>query len=150
MTDPPARGDRSERPEDEGASLELRMGDCQPARAELSAAPQCDVEIEHARSPSTAGAASKLPLQPLQALQHLRRLVATFDQGNAIRKVASSFAMRGVEHDRGGIEQAELFVQPCYGRLDYCGGAAVASVRPVGADGDGVEVRCLSHAGSPR
>ena len=41
---------------------ELGVGDSQFARAEMPAAPQHDVEIEHARTPAAAGATAELTL----------------------------------------------------------------------------------------
>src|SRR5438477_2941043 len=70
---PPGRGDRGEGLEDEAALAELRMGDSQAPRAEPPAAPQDDVEVEHAWAPALARAPSELVFDRLEAAQHLRR-----------------------------------------------------------------------------
>lgn len=74
--DPPPRCDRDERLKDETAAGQLRVGDGKPARAEVSAAPQHEIKVEHARSPAATGAATELTLNAFQAREHFRRLEA--------------------------------------------------------------------------
>jgi hypothetical protein len=59
---PPAGGDRGERLEDEAASGDLRVGNRELPRAPSAAAPQDNVEVEHAGAPAAAGAAAEIPL----------------------------------------------------------------------------------------
>ena len=138
--DAPAGGDGSERLENEAPPGDLGMGNHEGARAEPAAAPQRDVEIEHARAPALAGAAPELALDSLQAAQHFRWLEGALHQRDRIGEIAPGISMRGVKDDRRGIEQAKLLVEPRNRRLDYRWRPTVATVRSVRTNGDGVKV----------
>jgi len=123
----------------------LRCGlvrDRQRTRTPAPAAPVDDVEIQHPRAPATAAASAELPLELLERAEHLRRIEPAFDERHGVREIAAGSALRLVQKDGGCIEQAEIFVEPCDCRFDHLWRAAEAPVWPVGADGDGVKVRC--------
>jgi hypothetical protein len=138
--DPPARGNGGERLEHESALGDLRMGDREPARAPIAPAPQDNVEVENARPPAATAAAAKIALDGLEAPQHPGWVEVAFDERHRIGEIAASVAVRGVEYDRRGVEQAELLIEAGDGGLDDLRRAAEAAVRPVGADGDRVKV----------
>jgi hypothetical protein len=98
-SDAPGWGNYFERPEDEAASGELGVRDRQLARAEFAAAPQYDVEVEHARAPSAAAAPTEIAFDALEALQHLGRLETAFDERHSIREITPRAAMGSVEDD---------------------------------------------------
>ena len=128
-----------------GSRTKLRLrargwGTVRPPRTESPAAPQHDVEIEHARAPAAAAAPAEFAFDLLEPLEQFRRIELAFDQRHRIGEIAPGAAVRGVEHDRRGIEQAEVAVEPRDRRLDHAGRPAMASVRPVRADRDGVEL----------
>ena len=137
----PARGNRGERLEHEAAPLELRVGDLQAACAERAAAPQGDVEVEHARAPAAAAPTPEIAFDRLEPDEQDRRIEIAFDERNGIGEIAPGAALRRVEDDGRGVEQLELLVQPGDCRLDHPRRPTEAAVRAVGADGDGVEVR---------
>ena len=107
---------------------------------EAAAAPQDEVEIEHARSPAPSAATPECALDRLEAGQHLGRFRLAFDQRHGIGEIATGPAMRGVEYDRRSVEQAEILIEARDRGLDHASRAAEAPVRPVGAECDGVEV----------
>src|SRR5260221_9664887 len=138
--DAPGRSDGRERLKHEAAACELRVGDGQARRPEFAAAPQHDVEVEHARAPAAAGAAAEFALQRLEARQQRGRIECAFDQGHGIGEIASGATMRRVEEDGRRIEQFELLVQARNRGFDDARGPAEAAVRPVRSDRDGIEV----------
>ena len=146
--DAPAGRNRGERLEHEAAPLEPRMRNAEPPRAPRAAAPPREVEVEHPRPPAAAGPAAEIALDRLEPAQHLGWLKRAFDQRHGIGEVAAGAAVGGVEDDWRGIEQAEVLVQPRDRRFDHLRRSAVASVRPVRADRDGVEV-ATSRQGYP-
>src|SRR5438445_13134618 len=85
----PAGRNCRERLEDEASAGELPVGNGQPARAELAAAPQHDVEVEDARTPSTTGTAAEFALERLEPGEHVRRVDPAFNQRDGIGEVAT-------------------------------------------------------------
>ena len=146
----PAWRDRGQRLEHERAPGELGVGDGQAARAESPAAPQDEVEVEHAWAPAPPPAATEGAFDRFEARQHLGWFGIAFDQRRGIGEIAAGAAMRRVEDDRRGVEQAEVFVQLGDRGLDHAGRAPVAAVGPVGSDRDGVEVRAFGQSTSVR
>jgi len=140
--DPPAGRDGGKRLKDKAAAREAGVGDGEAAHPAITAAPEGDVQIEHARTPAAAAAAAELALEGLEAREYLGRLQAAFDQGNGVGEVAAGAAMGCVEHDRRGIEQTELLVEAGNCGFDDALRSAKTAVRPVGADRHDVEVRC--------
>lgn len=94
--------------------------------------------------------AAELALHQLDAREHLVRLQLTFYQGNGVGEVSSCTADCRIEDDGGGVKQAEFLIEPGNRCLDDLRRPAVTTVRSVGADGDGIEVRCAGHCRSPR
>jgi uracil-DNA glycosylase len=139
--DAPIGGNCGEWLEDEASPSELRMGNRQPPRAEPAAAPQDDVEVQHARPPALARAAPELSFDCLEPPQQRGCIQLAFDQRDRIGEVASAAAERPIEDDGRRVEQAEVLVEPGDRRLHDLRRPAEAPVRPVRADGDGVEVR---------
>src|SRR5436305_11402457 len=86
--DAPARRNRRERLEDEAAAGELRVGDRQPPRTEAAAAPQRNVEVEHARAPAAPSAAAEFALERLEAGEHVCRFSLALDQRHGIGEIA--------------------------------------------------------------
>src|SRR5437762_13618297 len=70
--DPPVGCDRAKGPEHEVAPVELGMRDIQRPRTPSPAAPQHEIEVEHARPPAAAAAAAEIALDGFETLQHLR------------------------------------------------------------------------------
>lgn len=138
--DPPLRGDCRKGLDDEAAFGEPPMRDGEAARAEASAAPEHEVEIEHAWTPPSARPAAEFFLQIFQALEHFRRIEAAFDQRDGIGEVASRWPVRRIENDRRSIEQAEFLVEPGDRRLRHSRRSPIAPVRSVRPDGDGIEI----------
>ena len=138
--DAPAWSDRAQRLEDEAALGKLSVRDGQATRPEPTAAPQDDIQVENARTPAAAAAATELALERLQLFEDRRRLEPALDQGDGIGKVAAGAAMRRIEDDRGRVEQAELLIQPSDRGFDHAGGTAKAAVGAVRSDGDRVEI----------
>jgi hypothetical protein len=83
---------------------ELRMGHHELARAEWSTAPQYDIEIEDARAPALARAATELAFDRFEVMQHSWRIEFALDHGNGIREVATGASVRWVEDDWRGVE----------------------------------------------
>src|SRR3954454_2466128 len=110
--DPPAGGNRGERLKHEAAIRDLRMGDSEPAGAPLAAAPQDDIEVEHARTPAAATAAAEIALERLQARKHFRWFEVAFEERHCIGEIATGTPIRGVEDDPRGVEQAEFAIEP--------------------------------------
>src|SRR4051794_10852532 len=148
--DTPAGRNRGQRLEHEAAPCDLRMRDSEAARSEAAAAPGDEIEVQDARSPALARPAAELAFDPFQALQHLARVAFAFDERDRVGEIAAGSAVRRIEHDRRGIEQAEVLVEPGNRRLDDAGWSAKAAVRTVRPDPNGVEVRCVLHRCSPR
>jgi len=136
----PAGGNRGEWLKHETAIYDLRMGDRQPARAPIAAAPQDDVEVEYTRAPAATAPAAEIALDRFQAAKHFGRVEIAFDEGHGIGEIAAGAPMGCVKDDRRGVEQAELLIEPGNGGFHHLRRAAEAAVRPVGADADGVEV----------
>ena len=139
--DAPAWRDCSERLEDEVPFPKLLVGYRETPRAKAAAAPQDDVEVEHSRTPATAATAAEILFQRLQPREQRRWPKIAFDQRDRIGEIAAGSAMRRVEDDRRGVEQAELLVEPGNRGLDHARRAAVAAVRAVRTERDGIEVR---------
>jgi len=97
--DAPVGGDRRERLEDEAAALELGVGDGEAARAKAAAAPQCNVEIEDARTPAARAAPPEVALKPLQSPQHRYRIEVALNQRHGIGEVSPRGTISGVEDD---------------------------------------------------
>ena len=142
----PPRRNRCKRLEDEAAPGELRVRNRQAARAELAPAPQRDVEVEHAGAPSAPRTAAEVALDGFETLEHYGRIKLAFNQRDRIGKVAPGAASGAVEDDRGGVEQAELQIQPRDRRRDDAGRRAVAAMRPVGSDRHRVKERRLGQS----
>ena len=138
--DPPAGCNRGERLQDEAPSGELRVGNGEPARTDFTTAPQRNVEVEYARSPSPAGAATEIALDRLQAQKHFGWIKIAFNQCRGVCEIASGRPVRSVQHDRRCVEKPELRIQPRNRRLDHLRRPAMAAVRPVRPDRDGVEM----------
>jgi len=148
--DAPAWRDCSERLEDEVPFPKLLVGYRETPRAKAAAAPQDQVEIEHARAPAPAGPTAELALDLFQLFKDVSWLEIAFDQRHGIGEIAAGATMRWIEDDRRGVEQAECFIEPRNGGFDNTRGPAELPVRPVRSDGDRVEVRCMPYSGSPR
>src|SRR5205814_8019284 len=91
-SEPPAGRDRGKRLEDEVAPGELGVRDREAPRAPFAAAPQYDVEVEHARAPAAAAAAAEFALDRLEAPQYLGRFDGAFAQRHGVGEVASRTA----------------------------------------------------------
>src|SRR6185437_10374758 len=76
--DAPARGDCSERAEHEAAVAERGVRDAEAARAPFAAAPQSDVEVEHARAPAPPAPPAESALDRFETRQHLGWLEIAF------------------------------------------------------------------------
>ncbi len=139
----PVRCNGSERFENEISVLELLMRDGEASRAEPSAAPHRDVEIEDPRAPALPTPPAEVALDCLQLLQHFRRLQAAFDKRNRVGEFAARWPHGFAEDDRRGIEKLEFLVQSGDRRFDDLRRAAVTAMSAVRTDGDGVE---LGHA----
>ena len=126
------------------------MGDGQASRTDPTAAPRENIEIEHPRSPAATRATAEIALDRFERGEHRVWVGNACDQHDRIGKISPGAALRRVEDDRRGVEQAEVRVEPGDGGADHAAGAAVATVRAVGAERDGVEVRCLGQVASPR
>ena len=137
---PPIGRDCGQWPDREGAGGQAGMGDCQSVRADPPATPRQDIEIEHPRPPAAARPPPEIALDRLQCGKHRLGIEIAFKKHHRIGKVPPRTAMRRVEHDRRGVEQAEVPVEPGDGGTDHAAGAAVAAVRAVGSERDGVEV----------
>src|SRR3954462_8814268 len=129
--DPPARGNHGERLQDEAPLFQSVMRDVQTARTKAAAAPQSDVDIQHARPPMLPGPPPELAFHRLNSGQHRDGLEIALDQRHGIGEVAPGRADGRVEKDRRGIEQAELLVQASDRALYDLSWAAEAAVRPV-------------------
>ena len=140
--DAPTRSDRAQRTKHEAAAGERRVRDGEAARTPFAAAPQNNVEVEHARAPAAAAPAPEIALDRLETRQHLGRFRVAFDQRDGIGEIAARTAVRGIEDDRRGVEQPKLLVKPGDRRFDHMRRTAMAAVRPVRPDRDGVGVRC--------
>jgi hypothetical protein len=135
--DPPEGGHGRKRLQDEVAAGEPDVRDGEPPRAVIAAAPQKDVEVEHSRSPAASAPAAPIAFDLLEPFEQLWGLKRSFDQRDRIGEIPPGAAMGRVEEDGRGGEQLELALQPLDRRLDNPPGRAEASVRAVGADGDG-------------
>lgn len=69
--DAPAGSDGRERLEHEGALAELPVGDGEAARSKLAAAPESEIEIEHAWTPAPTAAPAELALNLFETGEHL-------------------------------------------------------------------------------
>src|SRR6476659_2754732 len=107
------------------------MRNAQEPRLVFPAAPQDDVEVEHSRTPATAATAAEILFQRLQPREQRRWPKIAFDQRDRIGEIAAGSAMRWIQDDRRGVEQAELLVEPGDRGLDHARRAAVAAVRAV-------------------
>src|SRR5262245_33198068 len=76
----------------ETAICEVGMGNDEAARSELAAAPQCNVEIEHAWTPAAAAPPAEISLDPFEALEHLGWLEFALDEGDGVREIATRSA----------------------------------------------------------
>lgn len=136
----PARRHRAQWLEREAAVLKLGVWNGEPPRPEFAAAPQQDVEIEHASAPAAAWPPSELALDLLQAPKQIRRLGIAFDQRDGIGIIAAARPNGAAEHDRRGVEESEVRIEPGDRRFDHIRRAAIPPVSPVRPDPDGVEV----------
>jgi len=127
----PSGRNRCKRLKHEAPARKPRVWDRKLARAEVAAAPQGNVQVEHARAPAAPSTPAELPLQCFESGQRLGWLDIAFDQGDCIGEVPAGSAMGSVEHYRGGIEQAEILVEPSDCRLDHACRCAKAPMRPV-------------------
>ena len=75
-----------------------------------------------------------------QPAKQVGRLELAFNYGDGIGEVSPGSSVSRIEHDRRGVEQAEVLIEPGDRRLDYAGRAAEAAVRAIGSDRDRVEV----------
>jgi len=148
--DRPVRRDGGEGLENKAAPVDPGMRDGQPPGPELAAAPQDEIEIEHARAPSAAVPAAERTLDLLELRKHRWRTKLTLDDRDGVGEVASCAAMRRIEDDRRGVEQPEVLVQPGDCGLDDSCRPAEAAMRAVRPNRDRVKVRCVRHAASPR
>ena len=149
-TNPPSRSDGGKGLKHEAPVSQVPMRNCQPARAKTAAAPQDDIEIEDSRTPPFPAAPSEFAFEALQLLKHPGRLEIALDDRDGICKITAGSAMRGVEHDGRGIEEAELLVEAGDRGLDDGLRTAMTPVGAIRADRDRVEVRCVRHGCSPR
>src|SRR5690348_2544277 len=139
--DAPARRNGRQWLEHESTLDQPGMRNGQPPRAESAPGPQHDIEVEDARSPAFPAAAAEFPLDGLEPNEHAGRLDVTLDDCDRVGEIAARAAVRRVEDNRRGIEQAELLVQPGNCRLDHARGTPEPPVRPVRTECDRVEVR---------
>ena len=125
----PAGRDRGERLEDERALASAGCG--MVSRRERQLPP---LHKTMSRS-STRGPQRRPRRRPksrsmaLRRAQHFGRFQVAFDQRDGIGEIAPGAAMRRVEDDRRGIEQAELLVEPRDRGFDHPLAAAEAPVR---------------------
>jgi|KBSMisStandDraft_5_1062788.scaffolds.fasta_scaffold887816_1 hypothetical protein len=105
-------------------------------------APQDDVEIEDARTPSAAAPPAELALQRLQLLQHPLRIEIAFHKRDGIGEIAAGPSVSLVQDNRGCIEQPKILIQPRNRSFDDARRSAVAAMRAVRTDRDCVELRC--------
>jgi len=147
--DAPTRRDGRERLKYERPALDRGVRHRQLARVPPAAAPVGNVEVEDPGAPAPAAAPSELALDALERCQHVGREELAFNQRHGIREVAPGAAMRGVEQDRRGIEQAEVAVEPGDRRFDHLRRAAEPPVRAVRANGNGIEVVGQTTTGRP-
>ena len=148
--DAPAGRDCRERLENEAAPFQSIMRNREASASKLATAPQCDVEVEHAGRPMLAGPTAEVAFDLLDALKHLWRLEFAFDDGHGVGEVASCPSYGRIEKDRRSVKQAEILIEASNGSFNDAAGLAEAAVRPIGPDGDGIEVRCVWHLASPR
>ena len=126
------------------------MRDGQSVRAYSPPAPHQNIEIEHPRTPAASRTAAEIALDRFQRGEQIIRIKRAFDQHNRIGKISPRPALRRVEQDRRGIEQAEVRVEPGDGGGDHAAGAPVATVRAVGAERDGVKMNLGGQKNSVR
>ncbi len=119
------------------------MGDGQASRAHIAAAPRQYVQIKNSGSPAATGAAAIVAFNCLERRKKLMRVKPRFDEHHRIGEVTSRSALGGVDQDRGGIEQPELLVQPGNRGRDHLRRAAMAAVRSIRPERDGVKVRSV-------
>src|SRR5689334_10922591 len=74
FADAPRGSDRGQRLQDEIAKGQLRMRDGQASRTKSAAAPQDEIEVEHARTPASAATSSEFTLDGFELPEHLPRL----------------------------------------------------------------------------
>ena len=137
---PPIGRDCCQRPDREGAGGQAGMGDCQSVRADPPATPRQDIEIEHPRPPAPPRPPPEIAFDRLQRGEQGIGIEIALDQRYRISEIAPRTAVGRVEHDRRGVEQAEILVQSGNGGADHPAGVPEAAVRAVGAERDGVEV----------
>ena len=146
---PPTGSYRRKRAKDEAAARRQAMGDVQAPRAPFAAAPGDNVQVEHARAPAPAAAATEVALNSFEAVKHRGWIECAFHKRYGVGEVAAGAAMSGVEQDRGGVEQPEFLIETRDCSFYDTRRPAVAPVRPVRANGDGIELRCVRHGPSP-
>ena len=129
--EPPAGSYGRKRSNDEAATGRRAMWDVQTPRTPFAAGPGHNVEVEHARTPAPATAAAEVTLDSFEAMKHGGWIEVAFHKRHGIGKVPASAAMRGVEQDRGGVEQPEFLIETRDRSLDNARRRSVASVRPV-------------------
>jgi len=116
------------------------VGDIERARSKRSSAPGYEIEVEHPGGPSFSGPAPEILFDGFYRCKHCPGIELSLHEGHGIGEFPSGAAHGRIEDDRGGAEQRELPVQPLDGRSDDFGRAAMATVAPIAAQGDGVEV----------
>jgi hypothetical protein len=116
----------------------LRMGYRQPPRAKPASAPKHEIEINDAGSPASPAPPAKIPFDPFEAPKHFVGLETALHKGDGVGEVPAGAAARGIEDDRGSVENVEILIKPRYRSFDYGRRTPVASVRPVGPDRDRV------------
>ena len=127
------------------------MRDRQTGGGERTAAPQHDIEIEHARGPAlSARSAPELALDPPGLLALLKRIERGFDHRRRIGVAPQRGTdRRGVQHPRGR-EHLDVFVrQPLQRRANHLARPAEPRVPPVRAERDQIAVRQMSSQMRP-
>lgn len=134
------RRDREQWLQHEAPLLKARMRDNQTWLAQATAAPAENIEIEDPGTPATPRSSTELFLKTLQDAEHLTRRKAGGDQGGRVREVPAGAAACRIEDDRRGVKQVEASVELGDGRTHHPCWPAVAAVRAIGADRDGIKV----------
>jgi len=145
----PVGCDRGERSDDEAPVRCRFVRNGQAPGSPLAAAPRDNVQVEYARTPPSPLAPAEAALNLFEPREHIRWRQFAFYQRDGIGEVPSSPAVRRVEQDRSGVEQIELLVEERNRGFDDACRPSVPAVRPVGSNGDGVELRCAGHGPSP-
>ena len=131
--------DRGERFKDEGAPSSSGCG--MVDRRERNLPPlHSAMSRSRTRGPQRRPGGGRTRARCLQPPQHVERLQVAFDQRDRIGEIPAGGPMGRVEDDRRGVEQAEFLIEPGDRGLDHGRRTAVAAVRAVRPDRDGVEL----------